>query len=137
VQRTAKVLRSPRYCFRLLQRSFTVQRFRPKPAAWEIVPVEIDALVPIRESDLEATKAWDGLASCLTMRIRFDIPTYRPTVLCPPKAQEILRRIGSSTQTNTTAEQTIARAAVSTIASSDVASPAFGRECDFRTPIRR
>jgi hypothetical protein len=32
-----------------------------KPAAWEIVSVEIDALVPIRESDLEATKAWDGL----------------------------------------------------------------------------
>jgi hypothetical protein len=56
-----RVLRSPRYCLRLLQRGFTVQRFRPKPAAWEIVPSRIDALVPIRESDLEATKAWDGL----------------------------------------------------------------------------
>jgi hypothetical protein len=33
----------------------------PEPAAWEIVPVEIDGLTTIGESHLEATTAGDGL----------------------------------------------------------------------------
>jgi hypothetical protein len=51
---------SPRYRLRLLQRGFTIQRFRPKPASWAVVPIEILAGPIVRKSDLKAAAAGDG-----------------------------------------------------------------------------
>ena len=50
-------------CCRLciLQRCFTVQRFRPKPAGRNVIPIEVLAGAVVGEADLKATAPGDGL----------------------------------------------------------------------------
>jgi hypothetical protein len=44
----------PRYRLRLLQCSFTVQRFRPKPPGGNVIPIKVLARPMVGESDFEA-----------------------------------------------------------------------------------
>ena len=57
---TGSLSRSPRYCLRLLQSGFTIQRFRPNSAGWNVIPID-EMAGSISESDLKAAAATNGL----------------------------------------------------------------------------
>ena len=50
----------PRYCLRSLQRSFAIQRFRPKPAGRNVIPINELAFSAIRQPDFKAPASRDG-----------------------------------------------------------------------------
>ena len=64
---------APRHFLRLLQRGFAIQRFRPRAAALEIIPIEVLAGPTILESNLKAPTPRGGLvfddanAACVHM----------------------------------------------------------------------
>ena len=48
------------YRLRLLQRRLAIQRFRPKPAGRDVIPIEEWAGPIVRKSDLKAAAPWHG-----------------------------------------------------------------------------
>jgi hypothetical protein len=66
---------SPRYRLCLLQRGFTIQRFRPHLTSRNVVPVEVLAGPIVRDRTSKLPQS--GTASCLMMRMRSGM---RPTL---------------------------------------------------------
>ena len=55
------LMNGPRYSLGLLQRSLTVQRFRPEPPGRNVIPIEVLAGPSICEAHLKAPTVRDGL----------------------------------------------------------------------------